>query len=65
MTRDSDELLFQVSKDYDYRFRIVRRAEVCETVAKHYEKLTGKKLPTMFQDDLDKIQVTKNDLKKE
>ena len=39
LSRASDELIFQVSDSYDYRYEIKRRSEVLEMLSKSYEKV--------------------------
>jgi len=55
----------QVVSDYDYRFQIVRRAEVVEIVSRHVERLTGKPLTVLISQSpkqLEEMIVTKKDL---
>eukprot|EP01006_Ploeotia_vitrea_P055740 TRINITY_DN68028_c0_g2_i1.p1 TRINITY_DN68028_c0_g2~~TRINITY_DN68028_c0_g2_i1.p1 ORF type:complete len:1024 (-),score=607.08 TRINITY_DN68028_c0_g2_i1:43-3114(-) len=66
LARTSDMLLFQVRNDYDYLMHIVRRAEVVEVLVKRFSRLVkDQALKAIFADDLTKLQVTKDDLKKQ
>ena len=48
LSRNSDEVVVQVTSDYDYHFRVVRRAELAEVIDKYHEKATGQSLPPLI-----------------
>lgn len=48
LSRNSDEVVVQVTSDYDYHFRVVRRAELAEVIDKYHEKATGLSLPPLI-----------------
>ena len=48
LSRNSDEVVVQVTNDYDYHFRVVRRAELAEVIDKYHEKATGQSLPPLI-----------------
>lgn len=64
LSRSSDEIVFQVDQEHDYRYVVQRRAEVVEVLSRFYEAICDKPIPIFFSEkrELKDFVITKNEL---
>lgn len=67
LSETSDEIVFKVIGDYDYHFKLVKRADLCEIIQRHHVKASDRALVFVMlgESNLYNVRTTKTGLSNE